>query len=496
MFDIAPFPLPFHAGQRVAVTPIRTLRELEMMYLSAVIREKPAWQVKMNHPDIVARWAQEAAEYGMTEAQIRYVLAELTYYADRRDEQTGIEVSSVDGVWQSDVLIDDDLRSRLREAVRVLEDVPDAERDWHPGSDEQVLDLVHPSLFCLVRGVSRPNDSTWPSLGPNEPRYALSDKFQWLPTDVEVGENGDAAFLSYVNNLHPVAHRELASVLPILFGRMRPLFENVLTDLRNPRPARIKAGVNSWYVDEPVLAPDNDDDDAVRAWQAAWADWMQNRRPVPPDAPPFTAPAQLDDSARVELRGRRLQVIVKLATIHLTPDKPAYPGGSWHVEGMMNERIVSTGIYYWDSENITHSRLSFRAAVGEPEYEQNDRKGVGEVYGVEDEDAMNQVLGSAETRDGRVLAFPNILQHYVDPFRLADPSRPGHRKILVFFMVDPSVTIVSTSDVPPQQPWSPTSTMTLEQAKEFRRELMQERKFFVNEQNEKIYEREFSLCEH
>ena len=28
--------------------------------------------------------------------------------------------------------------------------------------------------------------------------------------------------------------------------------------------------------------------------------------------------------------------------------------------------------------------------------------------------AMNQVLGSAETRAGRVLAFPNILQHCVD----------------------------------------------------------------------------------
>lgn len=81
----------------------------------------------------------------------------------------------------------------------------------------------------------------------------------------------------------------------------------------------------------------------------------------------------------------------------------------------MNERIVSTCIYYWDSENVTDSRLSFRVAVGEPEYEQNDRKGVREVYGVGGEDAMNQVLGSAETRVGRALAFPNILQHRVDP---------------------------------------------------------------------------------
>ena len=289
MPEIAVFPLPFHVGRKVSVMPVRTLRELEMMHLSAVIREKPAWQVKINVAGIVGRWTQEATEFGMTEAQIRYVLAELAYYAERRDERTGIEVSSVDGVWQSDALIDDELRSRLREAVRVLEDVPGAERDWHPGSDEQVLDLVHPSLFCLVRGVSRPDDSTWPSLGPDEARYALSGKFQWLPTDVEVSENGDAVFLSYVNNLHPVAHRELASILPVLFGRMLPLFENVLTDLRHPRPVRIRADANSWYVDEPVL-PRNGDDDAFEAWGAAWDDWRRNRSPVPPDAPAFTPP--------------------------------------------------------------------------------------------------------------------------------------------------------------------------------------------------------------
>jgi len=77
MTEIAAFPLPFRAGRKLAVTPIRTLRELEMIYLSAVIRAKSAWQVKMNDADVVAEWTRGAAEYGLTEAQIRYVLAEL-----------------------------------------------------------------------------------------------------------------------------------------------------------------------------------------------------------------------------------------------------------------------------------------------------------------------------------------------------------------------------------------------------------------------------------
>src|SRR4029077_12048993 len=101
----------------------------------------------------------------------------------------------------------------------------------------------------------------------------------------------------------------------------------------------------------------------------------------------------------------------------------------------------------------------------------------------EGEDARNQVLGPASAPAGRCLAFPNVLQHRVGSFRLADPTRPGHRKILAFFLVDPSESVVSTSDVPPQQPWSATSTMTLEQAREYREQLMQERKFFVSEHN-------------
>ena len=38
----------------------------------------------------------------------------------------------------------------------------------------------------------------------------------------------------------------------------------------------------------------------------------------------------------ISLRGRTLQIIVKLANIILTPDEPEYPGGKWHVEGVMS----------------------------------------------------------------------------------------------------------------------------------------------------------------
>ncbi|GAA3047335.1 hypothetical protein GCM10017562_06460 [Streptomyces roseofulvus] len=496
------FPLPFYAARTRSLAPPRTLRELAMMRCSAHLRAKPGWFDKMNDPEIADRWTREAVAQDLTEAEVRYVLAELAHYAALRDGRTGVEVSAVDGVWQSDVLVEDELRTRLRDAVRVLEEVPEAERDWHPGSDGQVLDLVHPSLFCLVREVSGAPEEAWRNPTDTYSKHEFSERFQWLPTDADVSDDGAVSFRSYVNNVHPERHRELAAVLPELCARMLPLWENVLTDLRHPRPPRIEVDPYEWYDSEPAhpdrSAYDDDEayEEACRAWETAQDDWWENRTPTIPDAPDFTPPEVPGAADRVDLRGRSLQVIVKLATIHLTPDKPEYAGGSWHVEGMLNERIVSTGLYYWDSENITESRLGFRAGIDEPEYEQSDHTGMREVYGLENEGALNQVLGSAATPAGRCLAFPNVLQHRVDSFRLADPGRPGHRKILAFFLVDPERPIVSTSDVPPQQPWADTSTMTLEEARKYREELMQERKFFVDEHNEQLYEREFSLCEH
>jgi hypothetical protein len=76
-----------------------------------------------------------------------------------------------------------------------------------------------------------------------------------------------------------------------------------------------------------------------------------------------------------------------MASIELTPDKPGFPAGGWHVsplsllehclngflgrfqpshahmiqvEGHLNERIVATALYYVDCENVTPSNLSFR----------------------------------------------------------------------------------------------------------------------------------------
>ena len=250
-----------------------------------------------------------------------------------------------------------------------------------------------------------------------------------------------------------------------------------------------------------------------------FAQFEASRRIIQPEALPFTPPAPPANT--VSLRGRTLQVIVKLCNIVLTPTSPRYEGGVWHVEGMRNELVVSSGIAYYDQLNISDSHLAFRTAITEPEYEQGDDRGVAAVYGLQNEGAAVQPAGVVRTSNGRCIAFPNLLQHQVQPFTLADPTQPGYRKILVFFLVDPSQRITSTLHVPPQQAdWSRAQRaaafddalpvgvlqdcvaafegwpMQLAEAKKHRAGLMKERKFFVQQNTEELYERPFSLCEH
>jgi hypothetical protein len=118
-----------------------------------------------------------------------------------------------------------------------------------------------------------------------------------------------------------------------------------------------------------------------------------------------------------------------------------------------------------------------------------------------------QGVGDVVTKTHRCVAFPNLYQHQVQPFHLEDPTKPGHRKILVFFLVDPTKRIPSATDVAPQQrEWvteairgaGPNSafarlppelltmiseandgTMTRLEAEKYRGELMAERTVFI-----------------
>jgi hypothetical protein len=509
-----------------------------------------------------------------------------------------------EGVVKSDTTVPEHLRQALIAAVARLEDVPEDEKDWHPNSNNQVLDLVHPSLFPLVYGRTRIikdkcltidegiNLSGAGEVLPiptGQGDKTLSEKFQWLPCDVSFEPSGslDAAgssqtehpslkcrITSYINNLHPKDHADLYKVIEGILERAIPLWNSTLTGLRRePQQNRIKYNAVT-YDPDPEDLPESEHpqqeegEDEYDYNQRVW-DWESDvRKTVQPEPGEFQHPfvpkyrfleGEADTSTiltpeqTVDLYRdyQGMQVIVKLANIHLTPEKPHYPGGSWHVEGQLvimppapsffsafaihnrlyltlsqNERICATAIYYFDCENIEDSHLEFRRELDNSyvyiSYPQNHEEWLWAVFGLGAQDATIQVLGSVFSKQGRLLTFPNSLQHCVKPFSLADPTKPGHRKILALFLVDPNTRIISTANVPAQRrdwwerivPWHnvlgrlPAELqiqvasqiddfpLSMDEAKKLRLELMSERTEFVRDFNDKLQRSTFSLCEH
>ncbi|KAG8783461.1 hypothetical protein FRC12_019702 [Ceratobasidium sp. 428] len=606
--DMKPLPNAFtdnedhwSEGDDVA-TPAKPLVEREMTRLSAALRLKPSWYTKFRDQDILAKWRAEALKQAehMKESHIDYVLSELDGYANLRDEATGAEVACYDRIWQSDKLVPAALKARLIARIAKLEKVPDSEKGWHPRSNDMVLDLVHPSLYPIVYGrtLAYPEETTdhdgtkleiIPSPLPsdfnpvgNQPTsehsdgdndnddedddyvpkpedYCVSQKFQWLPTDFVVSDDGKSVkSTSYINNLHPDQHAELHAAIEDLIGAYIPLFERVLTD-SIPSNKAVPARVNNsysynleGYKPEPnwqeVLKggkrgrgedgeeneeengeedgeEDEEEDEVGSEYGRLYDEWASGRSINLPEVPPegYVLGSLEKRSTWYSLAGKTIQVIVKLANIHLTPEKPEYAGGSWHIEGMANEAIAASGIYYYSEENTTESRLAFRTAASIPgNYEQHDKRGCRLTWGVSRDDPCVNELGAVVTCQDRAIAFPNIYQHKVSPFELKDKSKPGHRKIVALFLVDPAIRRPSTTRVPPQQQeWRSAAllsnktlrralapeimdwvnslaggTMALKEAKSYRLELMDERKAFVAHNDQRFFEVAFDLCEH
>jgi Protein of unknown function (DUF4246) len=170
-------------------------------------------------PRRFARWPIHYVprdESMMTAAMADYCIAELRHKAKGFEDSPSGAIFVFNGdVVKSDKAVSLETKKALQMAVEPLENVPEKRKDWHPGSDERVLDLVHPSLFPLIYGRSRvlavgekvtsledfarrsgegdvvpvPDQPGEQSVGRRWRRQHFSpysDKFQWLPCDVDI----------------------------------------------------------------------------------------------------------------------------------------------------------------------------------------------------------------------------------------------------------------------------------------------------------------------
>ncbi|KAI8265680.1 hypothetical protein K4K56_005051 [Colletotrichum sp. SAR 10_98] len=502
------------------------IRECCMMKFINALSDKPEWWRKVQDDEIAGKWKKEAlgmdwtlylkhADFtpAMADACISELKKKAVLY-----EQTGL-MPVLDysiAVIKSDAIMTPDMAASLRKGVKPLEEVPAEDKDWHPNSNEQVLDLVHPSLWPLMYGRSRVlrdrviglddalehcgMGTVLPKRKQKETEFLikagsfceesitiLSDLFQWLPCDVKIDPTtGKAKIASYINNLHPKEHSDLYAVIERFIEKSLPAWDIIYNwekDFSVQRLRTDEAGFGDCPC--PELCQLDDMDCSCEPWKRPVGEDEEPRDPDDeeqyddeykdserkklddawffathalklPDADPLAEKYVRIDSSHVKTHGffnnkSQVQVIVKLANIHLTPDKPSYAGGSWHTEGQLNEHIVSTALFYYDSENITECTLDFRTSANGDEldegalsYEQYDHRSIERTFAVQQYQSIFQDIGSVVTKSGRALFFPNLLQHHVSSFRLADPTKEGHRKILALFLVDPAIEICLT----------------------------------------------------
>ncbi|KAL2852411.1 hypothetical protein BJY01DRAFT_259970 [Aspergillus pseudoustus] len=441
--------------------------------------------------EITTKWRKEVAngKQDITPKMMDWILEELRWKAGYLAKHRAIMVFDT-GVVVSDMAIATELQQELRDAVGALE--MKSKKDFHPGSEDKVVDLVHPSLLPVIYGRSRiltnrlmDLDNCLNYVGedqliPIPPKPSslawyspFSRKFQCMPCDIEFPGDSGCRIVSYINTLHPKKNRPLYEVLEKIVAQTIPLWDITLSNVKNDK-LRIDPGRVSYDPSSPG--------------STSWSDWEENRDIVQPE------PGDFDPK----------KVIVKLSNIELTPEKPEYHGGTWHVEGALNEHICATAIYYYDSKNITESSLAFRQRIFYDDvfdfldYEQNYHEFLQRIFGMAQD---------VESR-GRLLTFPNMLQHCVSPFGLADTSKPGHRKILALFLSEEwweekrdAIFIVLPKRLPRElqdmvMENVDVGHITMNEACQYRLELMEERTAKTAEANKDFEIGDFNLCEH
>lgn len=133
----------------------------------------------------------------------------------------------------------------------------------------------------------------------------------------------------------------------------------------------------------------------------------------------------------------------------------------------------------FDMENLASCRMEFRQETSYPEgdcdgdfnYDENldqpfgftpsIRNSMGKPFTL----VRAQVLGEVEVRSGRLITFPNVMEHRWRPMRLSNPACKGHVRFVSICLVDPHYRLCSTRNVPIQQPevWSEQVTVILQQ---------------------------------
>lgn len=460
------------------------------------------------------------------------------------------------GNFEGVVVCDDRTDERLVESLNAGIDKlisSSCEPDYHPNTQKVVLDVIHPSLYPYVRGVSTVTGPEAEYESANLPltagrsedktiniqsgmKYERKDrwgrryedsKFQWLPSVLNISSSGGCSIKSYINNMPMEANSRLGVALEQLFERFLPMFEKCYGYLQTIK-------FHQYDTDDS----DKDIMDITRVYEPS--------------------------TSKSSLRGRDLKVVTKIVEYQLGNEDVF--DGVWHVEGMSHESIVMTGLYilgrdedflggdllfkvrvtaFWVQWHAALYDALFFSVTSEMMYLVGGFDARADIFqsivpmcfmltckradfiraslfkrafldfeasslfmGVPQDRHPHtnklieeglKPLGTLSTPEGRMVVFPNSHVHklskmYVNKEAGRDGSNKkrrtvSKRRIVVFWLVDPERDDIITTRGVSQPQ---QLSMSKDDAMRYRLELMEERKRFKQDWNVRTIE----LCEH
>jgi len=483
--------------------------ELLIAQILCNIKNKMNWSEKMKCSTIRKKWfnkikekyANSDDEYvttdtisfllkkiEITDKMIHIICQELFFMIGMMDKKANIHPSGILLSYHVDNYINDHTQKELIDYVNYMIKTEKINKK------KNKLQIIHPSLYpCMQDGRTnlrhafatigvnvmnitkmfefpwlfetsgfhmhsrQSSDALRSSMLPSDARTArietsgneLIHNFKWLPSEFYVNNDGKTKIKSYINNLHPIKHKKLYTIIETIFDKFIPLFENVLTDMLynhkhvNHQKAYMYHRSDYMVYIKKILKKRDERYNNLRR-----SDILINRNLIVKPLDFVYKPS----IRTLSLKNRNLQVIVKLTSIELDNKTSEYKNDLWYTCGTEYEQIVAIGEYYFDIDNITDSKLNFRNMVNNPTKISNYEYQISsaQTYG-QDAYEIFQNVGHMDTVKNRCICYPNIFQYQYDSFKLKNTLKSGHRRVLIFYLVDPFHKITSTINIFPQQ---------------------------------------------
>lgn len=306
--------------------------------------------------------------------------------------------------------------------------------DYHPGSYNKVLDIIHPSLYPLIKKVQKSYSKYdfWN-------RHYEASNYQWLPSEFKITNDRKCKFSSYINNL-PISQAEMYQQLELLFESILPEFENMWSY------------INCYK---------------LYNYEGAYLDANKNDGKY----------------KQLYFTGQTIQIITKI--VEITLEGKQVLEGAWHVEGMSHENIVATASCTLNQDSLFETLLYFKRTYSVVEAGtlvestcQNPCQNFRTL--------LNNILiplGRTNIKTNSLVVFPNSHIHKVDMKN--NSTKKQTRTIVVFWLINPNIKIKSTKDIKQQ-------SYDIKEAHKHRLKLMEERTYYKQSFNQ----RDLNLCEH